>query len=208
MSFATGPYPVVGGSITRIPLPMRTKVAGAVLQNISPLPLIVNAGNTGPAWLAQFQANLFAVDSTEAPFTLDASGTPDPTQSGYVLVTWFAPDEMPSLPPAYGSSVNSNSQSITILSLPPPQASLTASVQITMVTGTPQQGPNSAFKVGATMLADNTNVGKVYVGDFVSPVTTSSGYLQPGEGLTVPVINGNILGFLGTTGDKLSLWGA
>lgn len=93
MSITTGPFTVTGGATTNLTPPPRAIVAAVVLQNVSALNLLVNQGNSGPTWLAQFQANVFLCDATNANVQLTA-----PAQSslltGQVLATWYDPGEL------------------------------------------------------------------------------------------------------------------
>ncbi len=114
-------------------------------------------------------------------------------------------------PVAYGSilqisNTTINPVNVSVVSLPAPPNTFHLSTLLTMVTGTPVQGPNVALTVGVAVLADTANASKINVG--ASSVSATSGFLEPGQGLVIPVNNSNIVYALGTTGDKLSMWGA
>lgn len=110
MTVTTGPFGVTGGATTAIPVPPRGIYAAVVFQNVSPLNLLVSGGSSVEEWLAQFQANVFLVDDTNAPYTLTAPGQVA-TLTGQVLATWYDPGEVQAgIPgtfpaPLYGAAI-------------------------------------------------------------------------------------------------------
>ena len=76
--------------------------------------------------------------------------------------------------------------------------------KLVTVTGTPtkDQLPNFPLKSGASLVADDKNVGTVWIGG--SDVADGNGYpLLAGESVPVSMQNLNLLYTIGTAGDKL-----
>jgi hypothetical protein len=113
-------------------------------------------------------------------------------------------------PIAYGSILQINNTvvnpvSVSVVSLPPPPGTFHLSTLLTM-TGSPVAGPSVALTVGVSVLCPTTNKNPINVG--ASSVSAASGLLSPGQGLTIPVDNADIVYALGTGPDVLSMWGA
>ena len=170
------------------------------IDNLSPWVLTVNVSGK-PYLLAPGVAQLYTSNSGPASVTVIPSGAAY-TGTAYVLSNWaVAPDHIPgSFPVVIAPATN-----VTIVTPPIPPSVMTASDIITG-TGSAVQFNTVALTIGLAILADPLNTGKFYLGG--ANVSTNSAYLSPGQGVVLPLSNGDILWTIGTSGDHLSVWGA
>lgn len=170
------------------------------IDNLSPWVLTVNV--SGKTYLlAPGVAQLYSSQSGPAAVTVIPSGA---TYSGtaYVLSNWAVyPDHIPGTFPV----VIAPATNVTIVTPPIPPSTVNYSVIVT-ATGSAQTLSAGALTIGLAFLADPKNTGNFHIG--ATNVTTGSAYLAPGQGVVLPVQNANEVAVLGTSGDKLSVWGA
>ena len=170
------------------------------LDNISPWILTVNVSGQQYV-LAPGVAQLYRSRSGPAQVTVVPSGAAS-SAAAYVLSNWaVAPDSIPGTFPV----VIAPASIVTIVQLPPPPAVMTASDIITG-TGSAVQFNSVALTIGLALLADPNNTHPFYIGG--SNVSINSAYLSAGQGVVIPVNNGDVIWTLGSAGDHLSVWGA
>ena len=100
---------------------------------------------------------------------------------------------------------------VIVVNFPQPTAITSILTLNIAMTGSAVNFVNFPLQVGLIVLADIFNVGPINVGGATGgpdPVSVNSFKLQPGEGISFPIANADILAALGTAGDILSLWGS
>ena len=191
---------------------------GTVLQGTVSIPTAPIAA-TFSAVVLGLTIGTFAGFNPWGPIQISQGGTLQVTGTGLTANTkytavWvvgqYPEGAAPAPPIPYGSITQINNTTnnpvvVEVVQLPAPPAVMTASNIITG-TGSAVQFNTVALTVGLALLADPTNTGRFYIGG--STVSTSSAYLSPGQGVVLPVNNGNIIWTIGTSGDHLSVWGA
>jgi hypothetical protein len=123
VTVTTGPFVVQGGGSFNVPVPQGGIYAAVVFQNVSGANLLVSGGASVEEWLAQYQANVFLVDDTNANFALSAPAQAA-TIVGQLLATWYDPGELAAgIPgtfpaPLFGSAISAAISGIVTVSNP------------------------------------------------------------------------------------------
>jgi hypothetical protein len=176
----------------------------ALIRNVSPWPLIANAG-VFTFWLGPYEQDYYEFPAGLQSFTLFPQAISlfagfNVTVVGFVLVTAF--DQSSAYDGAFPVALSPPAIEVNTGAAP---GKFKASIQLKQ-TGAPIHYATSVpLLVGTACLADPTNTAKLYVGG--STVSNTSGYLSPGLGLVYPVDDLTDLYTLGTAGDILSVWG-
>lgn len=149
------------------------------------------------------------------PYTADHSQRYAISMTGLVATTQYQAvwvvdtDSSGEIPSAVTqvTQLSNTSETINVV-VQPPFFGLSDNLTLT---GSAQTLPATAIALGVAFLTPSTNTGLVYISSTAS-VSTASGYLTAGQGVTLPLpTNKNLNGFavLGSVaGDIVSFWGA
>lgn len=108
MSLVSPPQALVVGTATPLTPPANSPWAAAVIQNLSPYLIEVQAGSQ-VAWLAPFTSDIFAPGPTQTPISATPqaiAGSISSTVGGaQVQATWYNPDEAAALEATYPTAL-------------------------------------------------------------------------------------------------------